>query len=216
MDNVQSQIQMINTAGQEFTGSAVCSRGKQTSVRLARGFTGTLAQVRIIGKEQKSNAEKLRDELILLTLQNEIHLPHAPFIALLWFPKGNHMEVLRSSPTSNPADLAHVRGIPLNASQRRAALAMVSDHPCLMTIHGMICPSILLSINVETATRLLGPPGTGKTSTIVASAQIWTVRQAQTWIVAQSNVAVKNIAEKLARVAIPFKLIVSKEFYVEW
>jgi regulator of nonsense transcripts 1 len=37
------------------------------------------------------------------------------------------------------------------------------------------------------------------------------------WIVAQSNVAVKNVAEKLQKVGIhQFKLIVSQEFYFEW
>jgi hypothetical protein len=37
------------------------------------------------------------------------------------------------------------------------------------------------------------------------------------WIVAQSNVAVKNVAEKLLKVGIhEFKLIVSKEFHFEW
>lgn len=37
------------------------------------------------------------------------------------------------------------------------------------------------------------------------------------WIVAQSNVAVKNVAEKLIKVGIEsFKLIVSGEFHFEW
>jgi hypothetical protein len=37
------------------------------------------------------------------------------------------------------------------------------------------------------------------------------------WIVAQSNVAVKNVAEKLVKVGIrQFKLIVSREFHFEW
>ena len=36
------------------------------------------------------------------------------------------------------------------------------------------------------------------------------------WVVAQSNVGVKNIAEKFFERGIDFKLIVSKEFYVEW
>ena len=37
------------------------------------------------------------------------------------------------------------------------------------------------------------------------------------WIVAQSNVAVKNVAEKLVKVGIhQFKLIVSREFHFDW
>ncbi|KAJ7650185.1 AAA domain-containing protein [Roridomyces roridus] len=36
------------------------------------------------------------------------------------------------------------------------------------------------------------------------------------WLVAQSNVAVKNIAEKLADVQLDFTLIVSKDFHYDW
>lgn len=48
------------------------------------------------------------------------------------------------------------------------------------------------------------------------AAQIWGVNRRPTWIVAQSNVAVKNIAEKLFAKKVDFKILVSKEFYVEW
>ena len=36
------------------------------------------------------------------------------------------------------------------------------------------------------------------------------------WVIAQSNVGVKNIARTLIKHDVDFKLIVSKEFYVEW
>jgi hypothetical protein len=37
------------------------------------------------------------------------------------------------------------------------------------------------------------------------------------WLMAQSNVAVKNIAEKLAKLDFfDFKLLVSKNFHFEW
>jgi hypothetical protein len=62
----------------------------------------------------------------------------------------------------------------------------------------------------------LGPPGTGKTKTIAAAAHAWEARRLPVWIVAQSNVAVKNIAEKLVDQGVWFKIVVSKEFYVEW
>ena len=62
----------------------------------------------------------------------------------------------------------------------------------------------------------VGPPGTGKTSTISAAVKIWDNDNVPVWIVAQSNVAVKNIAESLLKRSVDFKLIVSKEFYVEW
>lgn len=61
-----------------------------------------------------------------------------------------------------------------------------------------------------------GPPGTGKTTTISAASQIWDFQGKGAWIVAHSNVAVKNIAEALAKKEVNFKLIVSKEFHHEW
>jgi regulator of nonsense transcripts 1 len=61
-----------------------------------------------------------------------------------------------------------------------------------------------------------GPPGTGKTTTISAASRIWDLCRFPVWIVAHSNVAVKNIAETLFKRGVDFKLIVSKEFYVEW
>jgi len=63
---------------------------------------------------------------------------------------------------------------------------------------------------------LTGPPGTGKTTTIAAVSRIWDLHQLPIWIVAHSNVAVKNIAETLFKKEVDFKLLVSKEFYEEW
>ena len=63
-----------------------------------------------------------------------------------------------------------------------------------------------------------GPPGTGKTSTIAAALEQWESFRKPVWVIAQSNVGVKNIARTLAKAKynIHFKLLVSKEFYVEW
>jgi len=61
-----------------------------------------------------------------------------------------------------------------------------------------------------------GPPGTGKTTTIAAAAAIWVSRKLPCWIIAQSNVGVKNIAEKLFQKDVDFRLVVSQEFYFEW
>ena len=37
------------------------------------------------------------------------------------------------------------------------------------------------------------------------------------WVIAQSNVAVKNVAEKLAESGfLSFKLLVSKDFHFDW
>ena len=63
---------------------------------------------------------------------------------------------------------------------------------------------------------MVGPPGTGKTTTISHAVRQWTASLKRVWLVAQSNVGVKNIAESLKSRGVEFRLIVSKEFYVEW
>ncbi|KIM67502.1 hypothetical protein SCLCIDRAFT_107863 [Scleroderma citrinum Foug A] len=64
-----------------------------------------------------------------------------------------------------------------------------------------------------------GPPGTGKTTVIAAAVTSFhhADPQRSIWIAAQSNVAVKNIAEKLCDVGFhDFKLLVSRDFYFDW
>ncbi|KIJ32689.1 hypothetical protein M422DRAFT_184126, partial [Sphaerobolus stellatus SS14] len=62
----------------------------------------------------------------------------------------------------------------------------------------------------------LGPPRTGKTTVVSEAAEVWTENGHSVWITAQSNVAVKNMAGKLSKRNINFKIIVLKEFYFEW
>ncbi len=64
--------------------------------------------------------------------------------------------------------------------------------------------------------HITGPPGTGKTTTIAAASRIWDFRRHPVWVVAHSNVAVKNIAETLYKKGVDFRLLVSNEFYEEW
>ncbi|KZT73690.1 hypothetical protein DAEQUDRAFT_637085, partial [Daedalea quercina L-15889] len=66
-----------------------------------------------------------------------------------------------------------------------------------------------------------GPPGTGKTTVIAASVlELMSIPKEEgrgIWLVAQSNVAVKNIAEKLADVDfLDFKILVSYDFHFDW
>lgn len=63
---------------------------------------------------------------------------------------------------------------------------------------------------------MLGGPGTGKTTTISAACKIWSAQGKGTWVVADSNVAVKHIALSLSKREIRYRIIVSNEFYEEW
>jgi Ni2+-binding GTPase involved in maturation of urease and hydrogenase len=64
-----------------------------------------------------------------------------------------------------------------------------------------------------------GPPGTGKTTVIAAVVHSKIAEHSSNtiWIAAQSNVAVKNVAEKLVDSGfLDFKLLVSKDFNFDW
>ena len=77
----------------------------------------------------------------------------------------------------------------------------------------MVSSSIIESLILI---RDAGPPGTGKTTTISEAASIWLGNRSATWIIAHSNVAVKNIAEKLYKRDVNFRILVSLEFHLEW
>jgi ATP/maltotriose-dependent transcriptional regulator MalT len=67
-------------------------------------------------------------------------------------------------------------------------------------------------------TVIQGPPGTGKT-TVIASFVETAIAGGLSgiWLIAQSNVAVKNIAEKLADIGLTtWKLLVSRDFFEGW
>lgn len=67
-------------------------------------------------------------------------------------------------------------------------------------------------------TIIQGPPGTGKTSVIAFFVQMAVaLGKSGIWLVAQSNVAVKNIAEKLSQVGFhDYRLLVSDSFIDDW
>ncbi|KAF8126927.1 P-loop containing nucleoside triphosphate hydrolase protein [Boletus edulis] len=101
-----------------------------------------------------------------------------------------------------PAEVvsANPNPLPLNSSQKKAIRCMLDQTDSSRT------------------TIIQGPPGTGKT-TVIASYVLTAVSAGRSgiWLIAQSNVAVKNIAEKLADFGLThWKLLVSDDFYVHW
>ncbi|QRV83825.1 ATP-dependent DNA helicase [Ceratobasidium sp. AG-Ba] len=91
--------------------------------------------------------------------------------------------------------------IRLNQSQRGVVGRMVAPNPRGRT----------------RATLVHGPPGTGKTSTIAAAVWIFAEIDQPVWIIAQSNVGIKNVAEKLVKVGfMDFTLLVSQDYHSYW
>ncbi|KAF7980215.1 hypothetical protein HWV62_39321 [Athelia sp. TMB] len=191
----QTSIVLTNERGDEFVGRAKGALGKTTEIVLnnGRSISGAIESVRTIGREDLTTSERARDEYILLALRGERTTQESPFIEYLWFspPK---MEI--QAPSLYTISMSPSIASSLNESQKGVIKAMLDDSVPLVIAHG--------------------PPGTGKTSTITAAVKTWDESNIPVWVVAQSNVAVKNIAESLLKRQVNFKLIVSPDFYVEW
>ncbi|KAK0216384.1 P-loop containing nucleoside triphosphate hydrolase protein [Armillaria fumosa] len=185
-------VDVTTSDGHKFKGSPIKAHGKRTTIIISDLFYGTVTGVNVLGRDRATNAETARHLFLLHTLQGKYRPRQSKFVRMLWFPGKEDRKDLISSNNQISSGVSVGK---LNKSQREVVLAMISARP-LVIVHG--------------------PPGTGKTSTISEATKIWAWNNSPTWIVAHSNVAVKNIAEKLAESDVDFKIIVSKEFYVEW
>ncbi|TBU26537.1 P-loop containing nucleoside triphosphate hydrolase protein, partial [Dichomitus squalens] len=199
----KSRQTIIEINGGDVKLQAVAAKGRQTGLKVVEGkFNGKVDRVRVVGREELTQAELSRDEHILLVLQNAHTLVESPYVHMVWFPSD-------SNPPQGPTGRVVSTGgntdafEALNASQRKVANAMITDGEPLVIAHA-------------------GPPGTGKTTTIAAALEHWQNQELPVWVIAQSNVGVKNIAlslfkrEQKTGHKINFKIIVSMEFHFEW
>ncbi|KAK6997400.1 regulator of nonsense transcripts 1 [Favolaschia claudopus] len=173
--------------------------GRTVKLKLDKPFNprpGSVLRVTTLGKEPLTGAEKDRIDITLKALQRTSSIADKPFFQAIWLPDETATWTT-AAPFSRPVPLRFSRQ--LNESQQNAVAAILSSDR-ISVIHG--------------------PPGTGKTTVIAAvvtSLAAGAARDRPIWLVAQSNVAVKNIAEKLASVNfLKFKLIVSRDFHYDW
>ena len=153
--------------------------------------------VSTIGKDA-TYAEIARRGIILHVLQDRTSLLSQPFFQCIWLPHERTPWPKQDHQTLEPP--IHFPR-PLNHSQRTAVKKILSsdDDNRVVMIHG--------------------PPGTGKTTVIAAAVTSFdqAYHKRSVWIAAQSNVAVKNIAEKLCAVGFhDFNLLVSWDFHFDW
>ncbi|KAI0331917.1 P-loop containing nucleoside triphosphate hydrolase protein [Cubamyces sp. BRFM 1775] len=189
------------STGLTFIANAEISSANGRDVKLqanaslvGREITGITTE----GRDGPTRADYQREHTMLRALHGEIKLFDNPFLQLIM---GSPDDVVwpDTFPTSETIPPV-VTSRPLNASQQRAVEAMLSN------------------TNDHRITLIQGPPGTGKTTVIAAFVSSAVAAGARgIWLVAQSNVAVKNIAEKLADVGfLNWRLLVSKDFHLGW
>ena len=187
-------------------GRAQHVEGKTVKLSIPGGIgKNTIRSLQTIGRESPTSAEILRTHCMLGALQQTIILSTHPFINVIWFSIGNDKA---KAPWKDTPKLLGTPSLffpgdrKLNASQLKAVQTSLSSE------------------NSNRVVLIHGPPGTGKTTVIAAtvtSVMSFPDNNRTLWLVAQSNVAVKNIAEKLASVDfVDFKVLVSKDFHFDW
>ncbi|KAG1841688.1 P-loop containing nucleoside triphosphate hydrolase protein, partial [Suillus subalutaceus] len=185
-----------------ITGRAQQIDGRQAFINVnGVQASGKVLRVTTIGKEDLTAAESARESVVLKALQSTIALTHCPFFCSIWAPSSKISWPPVTEGASSTSFVYDPSGT-LNHSQYEAV------------------ERILSQADSDRVLLIQGPPGTGKTTVIAASVDsiVRTGHKDRTvWLVAQSNVAVKNIAEKLDKAGFrEFKLLVSKDFHYDW
>ncbi|PBL03561.1 P-loop containing nucleoside triphosphate hydrolase protein [Armillaria gallica] len=204
-----TDVKTMEILAPDRTGLPKTTRGRVTKVN---GRAATIAiqghlsaqaplKVTTIGRDEPTQAEEAKVMIVLAALQRSSAILNHPFTQALWFPRP--VTSWTTCPSfSHKATINFPSPRPLNDSQLRAVDLILSNR------------------DADRVTVIQGPPGTGKTTVIAATVTSITAstdRKRTLWLVAQSNVAVKNIAEKLASIKfLEFKILVSKDFHYDW
>ena len=175
--------------------------GCAVTIALDSQFAGSeILSVTTIGKEPSTKAEDECQRVVAMAFHGRSNLLQQPFFRAIYLSD--------PSPPWEPTYYSR-RVMPrirfparrLNVCQEDALYAILSsaDRHRVVMIHG--------------------PPGTGKTTVIAAAVHSTMAANSQhgVWLLAQSNVAVKNIAEQLASSGfMDFRLLVSDEYHFDW
>lgn len=190
----------FETAKGKVDGRATTVRGKAVKVTVSKNIDA-IKSVVTIGKEDPTNAESRRSIIVLEAFKGSDSLFRSPSVRKMFFPSFPTSQLVWPSALPGPTPVVNFPYRDLNPSQRAA-------------VEFCLCRTEKRRIGL-----IRGPPGTGKTTVIAAcvTSIIAGTSESTVWIVAQSNVAVKNVAEKLAEADfLDFRLLVSKDFHFDW
>lgn len=196
--------------------------GKSGDLNTDRDLSGkTIMGVMSIGQDHHTKAEAQRAATVLHILQSprpEVLISQSPWVRNIWFPS-DHSDGLLDWPED-----WSISPPTLHGASPHESVDPPSESDVNLVRHELNCSqqeavnTMLSTINAHRITIIQGPPGTGKTSVIAAFVS-FAIQAGYDglWLVAQSNVAVKNIAEKLMDIGfLGWKLLVSKDFHFEW
>jgi Cdc6-like AAA superfamily ATPase len=178
-------------------------RGRSAHIDVGHNLEDqVITSIITLGLDAPTRAESEHSDAILHMLQGSLPLFDNHWAQAIWFPAQPVIwpESLSPPPNAPAIEIIEHPDAPQNESQNLAVTKMLSHSP---NTHIVL---------------VQGPPGTGKT-TVIATYVISAIKAGKRgiWLMAQSNVAVKNIAEKLAKLGfLSFRLLVSYDFYYQW
>ncbi|KAJ8474334.1 hypothetical protein ONZ45_g15986 [Pleurotus djamor] len=201
------QMAVKSDHGDEYIlpGSTGGVTGRSAQINTSEHLSGThVTAITSLGRGTPTNAQRQRAQTVRTVLQGEAtedSFFNNPFIQNIFLhPESLVWPVEWHATNTSLYHGSDLSGFNMNASQNAAIHAMLSPN----SNHHLVL--------------IQGPPGTGKTSVIANFAIAAQNQQLHgIWLVAQSNMAVKNIAEKLVSYQYTdFRLLVSKDFRFEW
>ncbi|CAL1716327.1 unnamed protein product [Somion occarium] len=177
--------------------------GQQATIELRNPhnfFAKEILSITSVGQNGPTSADLANASKVLEILQGKYTLSTNPFLQTIWPVPDQEVEWPSTFHCFHAPPILSTPHHSLNESQEQAVLHMLSQ------------------TNDRHISIIQGPPGTGKTSVIATYVLSATAAgQGGIWLVAQSNVAVKNIAEKLIAVGFDnWKLLVSRDFQEDW
>jgi primosomal protein N' len=194
----------------EYVESAKIDELQGKTVRLMTGSSSLdgkhITSITTIGRDGPTTADRKQALLLLEALQQGGKLLSNPWVQYIL----NGSEKIDWPSDFFPTDPPRTEG-PVSQSTRQYNRPL-NDSQIYAVEH------MLARVKDKCVTVIQGPPGTGKTSVIAAFVEAALQSgQRGIWLIAQSNVAVKNIAEKLASSGFfDWRLLVSKDFHFEW
>ncbi len=133
---------VIEINGGEASAQAISTKGKSTGLAFFKGkLPIKVHKIRIIGREEATNAERSRDGYVLSVLQGLSFLNTSAFVQMLWFElsetaASRALPSLLAEKDHNKTSKLPQAFQKLNPSQRKVAIAMTSCGRPLVVAHG--------------------------------------------------------------------------------
>lgn len=112
------------------------AKGRSSSARTERPLRGDVSHIRVIGREERTNAEQAQYRLLIRSLTVAHRIP--PFVNIIWFP-GNIEGIEHDGETTLSCGHSFQILKGLNDSQRGIVHAMLStaSRDSLVIAHGV-------------------------------------------------------------------------------